>query len=173
MTRQYSLWLLEPVSKRIKEKLCEPISKGGADLTLDEVSLLDGKILYTIARDVISSKDESVAIRNVNNLDLTLFTKVVKWIHQFLLEDKIEMKKFTSQSPFFPEKVEVILKESYSEKELLNELLNNYTLKDRTKPPPVAVEKTSFNMKHRDEAIKLIVDIAGAHFRFKKGGNKQ
>ncbi|KAG2372842.1 hypothetical protein C9374_013122 [Naegleria lovaniensis] len=48
MTRQYSLWRLEPVSKQIIQKLSEPITKGGADLSLDQVSSLDGKTLIKI-----------------------------------------------------------------------------------------------------------------------------
>ncbi|KAG2370870.1 hypothetical protein C9374_013781 [Naegleria lovaniensis] len=48
MTRQYSLWQLEPVSKQIIQKLCEPIAKGGAELSLDQVSSLDVKTLTKV-----------------------------------------------------------------------------------------------------------------------------
>ncbi|KAG2383721.1 hypothetical protein C9374_004392 [Naegleria lovaniensis] len=83
MTRQYSLWQLEPVIKQIKQKLGEPIAKGGADLSLDQVSLLDGKTLYSIAKDVVSSKETSF----IRNLDLNLGTTVVQWVKQFLLQN--------------------------------------------------------------------------------------
>ncbi|KAG2379338.1 hypothetical protein C9374_007477 [Naegleria lovaniensis] len=95
MTRQYSLWQLEPVIKHIKQKLGEPIAKGGADLSLDQVSSLDDKSLYTIAQKVVSSEGESVVI---GNLDLNLDTIVVEWVKEFLLQNnkiQIELKKFT------------------------------------------------------------------------------
>ncbi|KAG2386081.1 hypothetical protein C9374_003230 [Naegleria lovaniensis] len=83
MTRHYSLWQLEPVSKKIKQKLGEPIAKGGADLSLDQVSSLDSKTLHSIAKDVVSSKQTSV----IRNLDLNLGTIVVQWVTQFLLQN--------------------------------------------------------------------------------------
>ncbi|KAG2374533.1 hypothetical protein C9374_010817 [Naegleria lovaniensis] len=188
MTRQYSLWKLEPVSKQIIQKLGEPIAKGGADLSLDQVSSLDSKTLYTIASDLASFKDELVAIQNMKNLDTTLCTKVVKWVNQFLLQDKIQVKKFTFPTPssFSPDNIEEMAAEDEldkkylqsknlhkSEKAFLDDLLNNYTLKDLTKPSPIATDKMSFKMKHREETIKLVVSVAKEHLNFKKGGNKQ
>ncbi|KAF0973969.1 hypothetical protein FDP41_007001 [Naegleria fowleri] len=54
--------------------------------------------------------------------------------------------------------------------EQLEELLSTqqhseFDFKGLTKLPPIAVEKRSFSMKHREEAIKLIVDISGSKRR--------
>ncbi|KAG2381541.1 hypothetical protein C9374_006530 [Naegleria lovaniensis] len=62
MTRQYSLWQLEPVSKQIKEKLGEPISKGGAELSLDQVSSLDvktlSKVIAAVEKEIVKGVTE-------------------------------------------------------------------------------------------------------------------
>ncbi|KAG2373266.1 hypothetical protein C9374_012369 [Naegleria lovaniensis] len=99
MTRQYSLWQLEPVSKQIIQKLGEPIAKGGADLSLDQVSSLDSKTLYSIAKNVVSSKETSF----IRNLDLSSGTTLVQWVKQFLLQNhkiQIELKKIPSSISF-------------------------------------------------------------------------
>ncbi|KAG2382136.1 hypothetical protein C9374_005928 [Naegleria lovaniensis] len=139
MTRQYSLWQLEPVSKQIIQKLGEPIAKGGADLSLDQVSSLDSKTLYSIAKDVVfGSKGESVAI------DLTLEKKVVKWVKQFLLQNniiQIELRNFDVLADYINKISSIFehsiatwknktLKEEKRQKEILQDLYKSPLLPD-------------------------------------------
>ncbi|KAG2375344.1 hypothetical protein C9374_009967 [Naegleria lovaniensis] len=80
MTRQYSLWQLEP------------IATGGADLSLDQASSLDDKSLYTIAKTVISANDEA-AMKKAQDMgiDLTTCTHLVDWIHNKLKKDNLQV----------------------------------------------------------------------------------
>ncbi|KAG2386782.1 hypothetical protein C9374_002526 [Naegleria lovaniensis] len=143
MTRQYSLWQLEPVSTKIKQKLCEPIAKGGADLSLDQVSSLDGKTLYSIAKDVVSSNGESSGV--IRNLDMNLVTTIAQWVNQFLLQNniiQIELRNFDVLAEYINHKISSIfehsiatwknktLKEEKRQKEILQDLYKSPLLPD-------------------------------------------
>ncbi|KAG2388810.1 hypothetical protein C9374_000249 [Naegleria lovaniensis] len=165
MTRQYSLWQLEPVSKQIKQKLGEPIAKGGADLSLDQVSSLDGKTLYSIAKDVVyGSTGESVA---VGNLDLNLGTTVGKWVTQFLQNSiQVPLLKFehTKSSNYIPDKYTNDTSDFSDEELLLLQKINELTLRDLSHVH-YNLDRLIFDMMNREQAIQSIIDLGTTQYK--------
>ncbi|KAG2373074.1 hypothetical protein C9374_012920 [Naegleria lovaniensis] len=167
MTRQYSLWQLEPVIKQIKQKLGEPIAKGGADLSLDQVSLLDGKTLYSIAKDVVfGSTGECVA---VENLDLNLGTTVGKWVTQFLQNNvQVPLLKFehtkSSKPNYIPDKYTNNTSDFSDEELLLLQEINELTLRDLSHAR-YNLDRLIFNMMNREQAIQSIMDLGTTQYK--------
>nr|CAG4714418.1 unnamed protein product [Naegleria fowleri] len=178
---------------QVKSKLCRPKSKGGAALDGEKVQTLyeeefDGSSLLDISNSVEEAKrlgnqwsaTEIVKTVLQKEIDLSTCETVVNWVvHELIKKDKIQVTLYNFVSDEIEYKLDnyeyeeidgdkidrkYIRKLALHQEELLFlSDLSKYNLKDLTAPFPKTSDPLRFNLKHREDTIKQILQVGAKH----------